>query len=551
MVEDPNPQSFEVNARPDAQSMTAYRQMALDAHLAVAEFIDNSITSALNSRDQLPRNGTEPWRLNIDISIDGANRSLAVSDNAAGIARADIERALIAGRRPPSTGKGLSVYGLGMKIAAFKLGDVLEIETHPLGDSTGWRMELDLRDIGRTNDALVEVVPIPHRGAPGTTVTVRHLDYSYSTGPLTRELSSYLPSIYRSFVEYEPTEADDLDQLLIPLVLTVAGHRKRYSPAELLKARTWPTDKLEDATGVEREWKTMFEVSLSSGKTVSGWVGILKTLSAERSGFFLHYRGRGVLGIAPDEQMSKTDVVGARSTYKPSLIFGGQGTHRNKSLVGEFDVSAFPKGATTNSIEWTTDEENEFLNSVLTTLKDESLPIYRQADKFRRNAVKADKKKKDAAVSPETKGRVLNGEVEIIEGGSQKRPIGTGSSALKESGGEGPDIVPLEGEKDFTLLDSRGSLHQFSVAFVSDASRSLLDIDSRSQEQLHRVLINDAHPAFVDMQPLDENSRLVMTRFALALASSDVFTSGDDRSILFRQINDTFITIAEGIGDAN
>jgi hypothetical protein len=295
----------------------------------------------------------------------------------------------------------------------------------------------------------------------------------------------------------------------------------------------------------------MFEVSLSSGKTVSGWVGILKTLSAERSGFFLHYRGRGVLGIAPDEQMSKTDVVGARSTYKPSLIFGGQGTHRNKSLVGEFDVSAFPKGATTNSIEWTTDEENEFLNSVLTTLKDESLPIYRQADKFRRNAVKADKKKKDAAVSPETKGRVLNGEVEIIEGGSQKRPIGTGSSALKESGGEGPDIVPLEGEKDFTLLDSRGSLHQFSVAFVSDASRSLLDIDSRSQEQLHRVLINDAHPAFVDMQPLDENSRLVMTRFALALASSDVFTSGDDRSILFRQINDTFITIAEGIGDAN
>ncbi len=551
MPDAPNRESeaFSVNARPDAQSMSVYRQMALAAHLAVAEFVDNSITSALNAPAGLGDNDSLDWRLTVDVKIDAASRSLSVSDNAAGIARGDIERALIAGRRPPKTDRGLGVYGFGMKVAAFKLGDVLQIETHPLGGSTGWRMELDLRDVEETNDALVQVTPISHRGTPGTVVTVKNLAPAYTTGGLTKELMAYLPSIYRSFIRYRPATEGDRDPLLVPIELRVEGQELSFEAPELLVARTWSTDKIADAKGSEILWKTDVEVTLSSGKTVRGWVGLLKTLSAERSGFFLHYRGRGVLGIAPEENVSGTDLVGARNSFKPSLIFGAQGTHRNKSIIGEFDVSEFPKGATTNSIEWTQVEESDFIQGVLAVIRDGEPPIWQQAANYRRNAVKTDEKKKAIAESPETKERVLTGEAGIIEGGSIKRPFG---SVSVSSGDDRDESVPIEGEFEhrFMLQDSEGSFHQFAVAFISDPSEKLLRVDSKTQEQVHRVFINDAHPAIADLQPLEENTRLMITRFGLAVAASDVFEAGDSRSGLFESINNTFIIISEGIPEA-
>ena len=103
----------------------------------------------------------KPYACEVRISFDDRVGRLVVDDNAAGIARSEIRRALRTGEPPPDTSVGLNLHGVGMKAAAFWWGRHLTIETWPLGERHGWEVEIDLGEAGTQPQATAAVHNIP------------------------------------------------------------------------------------------------------------------------------------------------------------------------------------------------------------------------------------------------------------------------------------------------------------------------------------------------------------------------------------------------------
>src|SRR5215203_5922840 len=125
-----------------------FRSLSFTSWYALGEFVDNSISSYFQNRNALEKLYGKKYTCDVHISFDDRTGRLVVEDNAAGIARPEIPRALRTGEPPPDTSVGLNLHGVGMKAAAFWWGRRLTIETWPLGDPHGWKVEIDLGKAG-------------------------------------------------------------------------------------------------------------------------------------------------------------------------------------------------------------------------------------------------------------------------------------------------------------------------------------------------------------------------------------------------------------------
>jgi hypothetical protein len=137
---------FSVDITPSVTTYELYQIASYTHWFSIGEFIDNSITSALQNWDKLKEKDPKFKELIIDIDLDSANGILTIRDNAAGIQKSEIQRALRAGE-PPADRTKLSVHGVGMKMSAFWWGRNLKIETYPVDDSKGYSVEVDLDQI--------------------------------------------------------------------------------------------------------------------------------------------------------------------------------------------------------------------------------------------------------------------------------------------------------------------------------------------------------------------------------------------------------------------
>jgi hypothetical protein len=167
-------ESFKIDIRPDVAALRIFRSMSFTHYYALGEFVDNSITSALKNLDALKKLNGPDYELTVRINFQKEDNSLTVIDNAAGISRDEIERALRTGIPPADTSIGLSRHGVGMKAAGLWWGNTIIVETYPLGDVNGWRAIIDISEDGDL-DNMISVDPIPMRSFPGTKITVTGL----------------------------------------------------------------------------------------------------------------------------------------------------------------------------------------------------------------------------------------------------------------------------------------------------------------------------------------------------------------------------------------
>ena len=123
--------SIQLIIGPDA--ITSYRRLAYSPWHAIAEFVDNSTQSYFDNRDALDEcmKNEDDKILTVSVAYD-KGKMLRVVDNAMGMSRDDLERALHVARPPVNT-KGRSKYGMGMKTAACWMGDQWTIRTKKLG----------------------------------------------------------------------------------------------------------------------------------------------------------------------------------------------------------------------------------------------------------------------------------------------------------------------------------------------------------------------------------------------------------------------------------
>lgn len=529
---------FEVNIEPDASALRMFRSMSFTPWYALGEFVDNSITSALKNFDDLKAKNGPDYELEVSITFPPGEIALVVEDNAAGITREDMHRALKTGVPPEDTSIGLSKHGVGMKAASLWWGGHVIIDTYPLNEPNGWHVEIDASEDGDVT-SMVQVRKIKHRGYSGTRLEVKELWKKTPQSKTITSIKSYLPSIYRSFLG-DTRKADQMK-----CVLLYQGKPLKFQYPEILTEPFWPTKNGPGYGEKPRLWRKEISITLSTGKVIAGWVGILEQMSRDLSGFFLHYRGKGVAGVVPldgddsEDQAEAKDAI-SRGSYKPRKIFKQQGSYPDQSFIGEFDITQFGKTITTDSPLWTPDEEGEFTEKLLNLLSDDD--YIRMANNFRRRKTAASDEKANK-VADKSEARIIEG---ALSGNLDHHEVEATEAEL-ESIRTVLEAESIEEIMSINLRDKENHSHKFDVSFVKDVSRAFLVV-TENEEFNHLIQVNVFHPALSDIN-LDIHGRKILQRIGVAFAASEVFNSGYDKQKIRMKANQILSQLGQIIED--
>jgi len=386
---------------------------------------------------------------------------------------------------------------------------------------------------------MVQVRKIKHRGYSGTRLEVRELWKKTPQSKTITSIKSYLPSIYRSFI------GDTRKEDQMKCVLLYQGKSLKFQYPEILTEPFWPTKNGPGYGEKPRLWRKEISITLSTGKVISGWVGILEQMSRDLSGFFLHYRGKGVAGVVPldgddsEDQAEAKDAI-SRGSYKPRKIFKQQGSYPDQSFIGEFDITEFGKTITTDSPLWTPDEEGEFTEKLLNLLSDDD--YIRMANNFRRRKTAASDEKANK-VADKSEARIIE---DALSGNLDHQEV-EATEAEMESIRTVLEADSVEEIMSINLRDKENHAHKFDVSFVKDVSRAFLVV-TENEEYDHLIQVNVFHPALSDIN-LDIHGRKILQRIGVAFAASEVFNSGYDKQKIRMKANQILAQLGQIIED--
>ena len=313
----------------DTGTLASYKRMNYEYAHALAEFIDNS-THAAKIRLKDLKKANPDYKLKVEITFEPkqgleGRGYLEVQDNACGMTKAALERALIIGKPPEIIGR--SRYGMGMKTAAVWMGNRITIRTKALGETTEYEVTLDLSKIGSGDFNLpLKEIKKKDESLSYTIIRVELLDqipYGRSIGMIKKQLAS----IYR------------MDTRESSLALSWNGAEVAWDDSE------WNFIKAEDGNGEYRK-DINFEITRSDGlkRKVYGWVGVLLDGARTKAGFSALSGDRVIIGY-PD-------------AWKPESIFGENATNNliNQRLTGEIHLDDFEVTHTKDAFKWQLDE---------------------------------------------------------------------------------------------------------------------------------------------------------------------------------------------------
>ncbi len=546
---------FTVDVRPDASALRIFRNMSYTEWYALGEFVDNSITSAIQNHEALVMQNGRDYKLRVEIEIDNAKQSVVVKDNAAGITRENIASAVRAGSLPIDTATGLSIHGVGMKAAAFWWGSRLTIETFPLSSLVGWRVVIDLDEIDQRRNGDIEVEEIQHRGFPGTVITIEKL---HRGTPQTKTISTirkYLPSIYRTFVG-----RDELSELAssqigssstYPVEILYQGEALTFTRPALLTSPEWTTDKQAPPPGSpEIYWYQDVDFTVQVGdasKRVSGWVGLLEVMSREMAGFFLHFRGKGVAGVVPmkDENEEHEDKV-YKSAYKPRVLFGQGGHYLDQRLTGELDISDFGKTLTTDDVVWTAEEESLVITELQKLLTQHGKNFLRHGKAFRvRKQHQTEKENSEQIVGGITEAFAVGIKTSGLHHGPARSSTGGDSEAVDSSRLELVDDSQMT-VVNKVIADDEHDDHHFRLEIISDLSKPFLEVREFDEERKHTIRINKLHPAFSSLPPIVDSLERLLATIGIALGVAEVFLTNYEKRELRHKLNEVLSLLAAG-----
>ena len=543
---------FIVDITPSVTTYELYQIATYTHWFAIGEFIDNSITSAFLNWKELQKVNGGKFQLNIEIDFDNDAKSLTIIDNAAGIAKEEIQRALRAGE-PPSDKSLLSVHGVGMKMSSFWMGRNLNIKTWPIGSPLGYEVTVDLDEIKKTRSAKTQVSEIASKKRPGTIIKLSKIkDEKLPRGTGVGKLKLLLTSMYRLYL----TNKDQ------PVNIFFNGKQLIFKNPEILNVPFWP-DREGPINDIPVKWERDFTYTSSKGQVIFGKVGLLETMSRDLSGFMLHYKGKGMSGIGAvdsSEEISQQDLRDSREYYRPPRIFGQEGSYRYQRFTGVFDISDLGKTSSTDSIKWGPDEEHDFLEELVEFLKSPKFNMWAMAENYQpRKALKLNEEKSNISnfsveevitlseyFNTQIHGdRILHPESED-ELTSRERP---------RSLNHVPDEEFVSTDNIFNVLDARQHLHRFEPQFIDNADFDLFYLNSISDDY-HEIRINVGHPFIRRLQWGNPDVREAVIQMIYLMSVPEVFLPlRNSRSAYREKINEivdsTLSRLNQSSGDSN
>ena len=127
-----------------------FKNIQYTSWYALAEYVDNSVQSYIDHKEELSELGCNSVVVKIDIGSDALGSYISIDDNAGGIGDEKMDDAF---RIIKATGRGdtLNEFGLGMKVASIWFGSSFSVETTALGENYRTKVIFDLDEI-RKND---------------------------------------------------------------------------------------------------------------------------------------------------------------------------------------------------------------------------------------------------------------------------------------------------------------------------------------------------------------------------------------------------------------
>jgi hypothetical protein len=347
-----------LDIRPGVESLLTYRHHGYEIWYAIAELVDNAVSSFRIGKREGRLQGDDP--LKVEVIFDKDNRTIVVQDNAGGIEIEKLEDALIAGRAPLDK-SDLNQFGMGLKTASFWFGSHLNIETFPVGRRMRIEVDVDLLRMIATGSEVIPIVTQTDAEAHGTRITISGL-WPERAIPATKTLTKvreYLASIYRQ------------DLKSGTLILEVGDRRLEAPSQEVLLAARWD---LPEEPAIR--WEKLIDIDLN-GKRVEGVVWLLSRGDTSNAGLVLTWKGKAIVGAG-------AGANDANDSYRPQIIYGRSNSFVSQRLMGELDMSAFPVTAKKDGLEWTEDEQDSFAKLLRAAIDEEPLPMIKMATMYRK-----------------------------------------------------------------------------------------------------------------------------------------------------------------------
>lgn len=359
----PEPTTQGLDIRPEVGVYSALQHLNYKVWYALAEFVDNSIQSAIDNIDLLRSIHGNGYRLRVDIIHDEAPgvERLIIRDNAGGIPQREYPRAFRLASVPTNR-SGLSEFGMGMKTAGCWLADRWSVRSSAAQEPIEGRIDFDVAQIIAQGLETIHPLNSPApSSAHYTEITLEGLRHNLSGGRTIGKIRSHLADIFRAFIRD--------DGSTVPLDLFYGGERVEYCGPKPLVAPLYEQVGVTP-TGPTVQWLRSVDLTLpKAGVKITGHMGLLERGSTARAGFALMRRNRLILGVEGE-------------TYRPVEIFGRPNSFAYQRLFGELTLEGVRVSHTKDSFELES-IESELIAVLRAAAEDPSLPLLRQAANFR------------------------------------------------------------------------------------------------------------------------------------------------------------------------
>ncbi len=354
-----------VEVTPGIGTLAMFKFMDYSPWHAIAEFVDNSVSSWQQNQERLRRADGSKSRLLIEITFEpSGGGEIRIWDNAAGIAQSDYARAFKPAERPPDQST-LSRYGMGMKTAACWFSDNWQVSSKALGENVIRKVTMNVPELIAAGSERIEAVEsAADRNEHWTEVKLWDLN-AVPASRTVGKIRDYLAGMYRRFLQ-----TGDVSILWNGVPLTYKERRVMESP---LWTKAGPT-------GKKLTWEKSLTLKLPKGELIAGRALLFATGEQSAAGLHLFWRGRLIKGNLED-------------FYRPNEIFQFAGSYRVQRLLIELDMDDFNPTVDKKDFTWgrTNSSEEEFLKVLKRELNRKPLPLLDQADNFRQLSAKTAK----------------------------------------------------------------------------------------------------------------------------------------------------------------
>ena len=476
-----------VDIRPGVSVLAVLRHLNYRPWYALSEFVDNSVQSFTEHREELRKVHRESFKLRVDIDLDAASPPrISIRDNAAGIFEPEYGRAFRPAATPPNR-TGLAEFGMGMKSAACWYAPRWTVRTSALGDPVERVVRFDIENI--VNDAIEELTIQETRVEPESHYTEIVLEdvFHLPVGRTISKLKEHLTDIYRAFMR------DGI------LELRFNGDPLEYRQPKILR-----TAYFKNAEGPVREWRKPIEFDFGNGLSVRGFAALRETANTAKAGFSLFRRGRVIQGSGDEG-------------YRPNRIFGSTNSYRYQRLFGELHLEGFEVSHTKDGFRWD-DNEQPFLELLREHLDAEELPLLKQAEGHRVKVARAQLTTSARQAVANTSQALESRLPQMIPAVADAEPVDTSSA-------EPPQISTLASRRfDIRFRDKQWAIN---VELTDDpAQGSWLDVTdaapSLEQSRCLNIRVSMVHPFMVRFAQTDPEDVEALLRVAAAIAVAEV-----------------------------